>query len=95
MPFDWKAPIGYIAAFMFQYIGTRYLYLFGTAIISFEIACYLVVLTFIKDIKHEVMRAFNELAKSTRKNQSQQFNQLVDSIEFHTHVKQLSEAALH
>lgn len=88
MPFNLKTPIGYILAFTLQYIGIKYLYMIGAAIVSFEIGCYLVEMEFIADIKNEV-NSFNEIAKS-EKNKSKTLTQLSVLIQFHTHVKQLS-----
>lgn len=61
---------------------------FVAAAISLEIGSYLLVMEFINDIKCDIT-LFNKTTKS-RRNQSQMFKQLRDSIELHGHVKQLS-----
>lgn len=62
---------------------------FASAAISLEIGSYLWVMEFIKDIKNDIS-SISKIAKS-RRNQTQMLKKLFDSIQFHSHVKQLSK----
>lgn len=88
MPFDLKTPIGYLMAFALTYVMLKHVYVFASAALSFEIGCYLWVMEFIKDIKNHT-NSLNATAKSRRK-RWQTMERLRDSIEFHSHIKQLS-----
>lgn len=90
MPFDWRTPIGYIIAITLIYISTAYTFIFAVFLVSLEIGSYLMAMEFLIDIKSE-MNAFNKISKST-KNQSETVRKLNDSIQFHTHVRQLSSS---
>lgn len=88
-PFDWKNLIGYSIIFIEQYIMLAYFCTFASAAISLEIGSYLWVMEFIKDIKNDIS-SISKIAKS-RRNQTQMLKKLFDSIQFHSHVKQLSK----
>ena len=88
MPFDFKTPIGYLIAFALQYITIKYLYMFGAAIVSFEISIYLLITALIEDVKRNIS-SINELVKSKEKRR-QMSEKLRDLIQFHSNVKQLS-----
>ena len=73
---------------MLQYIVVKYFYMLIAAALSLEIGAYLVMIPFIEDIKNNIS-SFNEIAKS-KKNLRKILEQLSDSIQFHSQVKQLS-----
>lgn len=79
-PIDWNTPFGYTIASIEEYISLKYLFIFGSAALSLEIGCYIVMIEFIKDVKNDI-RSVNEVAKSLRS------TKLQDSIEFHTKIK--------
>lgn len=86
MPFDSKTPIGYTMAFILQYISLICVAKFAAAAISLEISCYLIGMTFIKDVQSD-FRSMNKLAKS-KKNRSQTIlSKLRDTINFHAELK--------
>lgn len=65
---------------------------FSSAILSLEIGCYLWLMELIADLKNGI-RSINKTVK-LRRNPWQMFKKLTNSIQLHSHLKQLSEIGL-
>lgn len=88
LPFDWKNPFGYLAAFALQYCGQSFL-LFGFANgASAAIGAYMFIISMINDIEIS-LKLIGKSVKS--KDQMEMLKTFVDTVQFHGIVKQLSQ----
>lgn len=87
-PFDWKSSCGYLIAVGIQCAIMLYATMLGVCIIAFPVGSYLYVMAMVKCI-NKMLITINQLTKDHRK-KYRIFQQLVEFIQFHTYVKQLS-----
>lgn len=84
-PFDWENPIGYGIAVMIEFIITTYICFIMGILISFGIEAILLGITLTKHIRN-LLHEFNKGVKS---------EQLINYVEFHSALKQLSKSLFH
>lgn len=88
VPFDWKNPIGYLIAIIWEYITVVYAFMVVGILTTFGFGTFLLALTALDDVKVG-LKKINDLAKF-EKNRAQTSNLLGDSIQFHGRLMQLS-----
>lgn len=88
IPFDWHSPIGYLVAITIQYISSVICFTVIECLLAYGIATFLYALVATKDVR-AILNSINKNAKSIA-NERQAFQQLCNSIQFHSILKQLS-----
>lgn len=83
-PFDWHNPIGYSAAYIFEYIGFGYEYVIIACMLAFGIASFLLAMSVTKEIRR-ILLSIND---KTQKNELR--TAFLDFIGAHSAIKQLS-----
>lgn len=88
IPFDWKTPIGYLTAVVYQYVMTRFSFVFIAGAVSIGISEFLFAVTVTDDIKC-ILESFNKDAKS-KNTRLKTLQHLSNYIQIHSTLKQLS-----
>lgn len=87
-PFVWRNPFGFLIAIVIQYTMISYASMIGACVIAFALGFYLYTIAMTKCIKGSLF-SINRNAQLKIKRKCI-FKQLVEFIEFHSKVKQLS-----
>lgn len=85
-PFNWKNPIGYLAAFSVQYFGLLIVAGIGVYFLVFLSGSCWLMISMAHDLKYD-LNAIAGVAKS----RSKMNNEFSKFVEFHSDIKQLSE----
>lgn len=86
--FDWKNPIGYIFAFIQEYILVMCAAMSGLCTASFGAGTCFMLIAMAKDIKTDI-RFINEISE-THEHRCELINQFNKIIQFHSEATQLS-----
>lgn len=87
-PFDWRNPIGYLVAVTMQYVMIMYLLSTVGCALVFAIASYLFSIAMSKSIKLNLCSINRKAGDEIHR--MRLMEQLVEFIEYHSRVKQLS-----
>lgn len=86
MPFDWKTPLGYPLAWIFQLAGGCSTFSMAILFVGFMVgSCWL--FTFVADDITEDLKAFNS-AEATNENRVEKLKRFYDIIEIYSDAKQ-------
>lgn len=86
LPFDWRNPLTYLVAIGIQYAMTSYAVKIGACVIALGISSFLYVIASSKCFK-ENLSSIDTIDKI---DQNTIWDQFIEFIEFHSHMKQLS-----
>lgn len=87
-PFDWKNPVGYIAAIAALILLAEHMVLYIGCFLVLSLGSIIFEITLVKDLKHQ-LHSINKMAKH-RKSRKDIYKTLSEFIEIHTRTKQLS-----
>lgn len=88
MPFDWKSSFGFLITMAVQYLMFVWMVMIGACVAVLVIGFYVYVIAMSKCIK-QILSAIDKSLR-VKTNRKRIGVQLIEFIEFHTQVKQLS-----
>lgn len=91
MPFNWRTPLGYLAALSFEYILLRSSFVFFHSLVCFYIGSCLLLKTFVEDITNDI-RSLNAIDnKKSDGNRTKEIRTIfANVVQDHAALKQLS-----
>lgn len=87
-PFDWKNPIGFLVATVFEYMTMTCEYTFVSCSFTFGFGNFFFIVSATQDLKNN-LKSINELAV-VQNNRRQTLKRISEFIRFHSSLKRLS-----
>ena len=89
LPFDWRNPFGFLVAIAIQYVMLSYTLIVAAVMMTLAIGAYLFGMAASKCIKGSLFNISRNI--KARRSRKHVMKQVIEFVEFHSTVKQLSE----